>query len=194
MPRPRDEDAARRIVEAASTLIAECGPAAASISEIAAAAEVGRQTIYRWWPSRSALVIDALVQMTDASMPYRSTGDIEADLRAHMRSVIRAFAGPAGALIKELVADGQREPEVADAFRAAFFDHRRDQARAFIAAAVERGEISADLDVDAVVYSLYAPLWLALLIGHEPLTNRTADRALDAVLRSELIAAGSSTR
>ena len=184
MARTRDEDAARRILDATRTLIAERGPAAATISEIASAAGVGRQTIYRWWPTRSALVIDALIEMTDAEMPFEATGNTVKDLRRQMRSMVQAFGGPAGALIKELLGAAQSDPHIAEVFRTRFFDHRRDQARAFLAAASEAEEypFTGTRDTDALIYGLYAPLWLALLIGHEPLTPKLADRALDNVL------------
>ena len=184
MARTRDEDAARRILSATRTLIAERGPAAATISEIASAAGVGRQTIYRWWPTRSALVIDALIEITDAEMPFKATGNPINDLRRQMRSMVRAFGGPVGALIKELLGAAQSDPQIAEAFRTRFFDHRRDQARAFLAAAskAEDCPFTCARDMDALIYGLYAPLWLALLIGHEPLTPKLADRALDNVL------------
>lgn len=181
MARTRDEDAKERILCATRDLIAARGPAQVSVTEIAAAAGVGRGTIYRWWPTRSLLVIDALVEMTDSSMPYRNSGDLITDLRRQMRSMVATFNGPSGALIRELVADGQRDGEIGAAFRAAFFDHRRDQARSFFHAAIDRGDLAPDVDLDPLIYALYAPLWLALLIGHEPLSPRTADRALEAV-------------
>ncbi len=189
MARTRDEDAKERILRATRDLIADHGPAQASITEIAAAAGVGRGTIYRWWPTRPLLVIDALAAMTDTSMPFAFTGDVLADVRRQMRSMVTTFNGPVGAMIRELVADAQGDPEIATAFRAAFFDHRRDQARAFFRTAIEHGAIPPIDDLDGVIYGLYAPLWLALLIGHEPLTPATADRALTAMLPSLAFAA-----
>ena len=151
------------------------------------AAGVGRQTIYRWWPTRSALVMDALVEITDDSMKFIITGDLEADLRRQMRSMVKTFAGPAGSLLKELVGSAQFDPELAERLCETFLLHRRDQIRAFIAAAKTAGALSEVNDIDAFAYSLYAPLWLALLLGHEPLTDRTADRALDSVLGSIVV-------
>jgi AcrR family transcriptional regulator len=186
--------AAERILAATQSLIAEHGPASATISQIAERAGVGRQTIYRWWPTRPALVIDALVAMTDAAMPFRSTGEPLVDLRRQMRSMVRTFAGPTGALIKELVAEAQGDPEVAAAFRERFFDHRRQQARAFLAPAVGTGVFGDVADLDAFIYGLYAPLWLALLVGNEPLDRRLADRALDVWLQPGGQGGGSTGR
>ena len=183
MARTRDEDAAHRILIATQKMIAERGPASATISEIATAAQVGRQTIYRWWPSRGHLVIDALIGLTDAAMPFRSTGDTLADLRRQMRAMVKAFAGAPGALIKELLAEAQRDPVIAAAFRDRFFEHRREQAREVIAKAVGDGLFVSTDDQDSLIYALYAPLWLALIVGHETLSPKLADRALDALLR-----------
>ena len=189
MARTRDEQAKQRILCATRDLIAQRGPAQATITEIAAVAGVGRGTIYRWWPTRSAVVIEALIEMTDSAMPYRSTGDAEADIRRQMRAMVRAFAGSSGALIREILAEAQADPELAETFRATFFDHRRDQARAFFTGAIEQNLLEPVTDLDALIYALYAPLWLALLVGHEPLTARTADRAFDAVFNAPLLVA-----
>lgn len=189
MARTRDEQAKQRILCATRDLIAQRGPAQATITEIAAVAGVGRGTIYRWWPTRSAVVIEALIEMTDSAMPYRSTGDAEADIRRQMRAMVRAFAGSSGALIREILAEAQADPELAETFRATFFDHRRDQARAFFTGAIEQNLLEPVTDLDSLIYALYAPLWLALLVGHEPLTARTADRAFDAVFNAPLLVA-----
>lgn len=182
MPQLRDEDARRRIIAAVQELVAEKGPTQATVSEITARAGVGRQKIYRWWRNRSLLVIDALIEMADTEFYFADSGRFEADLRRQMHRMAASFAGPLGALIKELIGDSQGNPAIGEAFRIAFFERRRDQARRFVRRGIELGALYADIDVDAVVYALYAPLWLALIIGHEPLTKSLADRAMNAAL------------
>jgi AcrR family transcriptional regulator len=182
MPQRRDEDARRRIIAAVQQLVAEKGPAQATVTEISARAGVGRQTIYRWWRNRSLLVIDALIEMADSEFNFADSGRFEADLRRQMHRMAVSFAGPLGALIKELIGDSQGDPSIGEAFRIAFFERRRDQARRFVRRGIELGVLRDDIDVDGVAYALYAPLWLALIIGHEPLTKSLADRAMNAAL------------
>lgn len=175
----RDMDAERRILDAARDLICERGPNRVSINDIAAAAGVGKQTIYRWWPSKSAVVVDALERMFEAESPFPDTGSALGDVRAQVRRVAATFASPTGSIIRELVAEAQGDPAVAEEFRRRFFAERRARAAAVVRAGIERGELRADLDVETAVDLLYAPLWLRLLVGHQPLGRADADRIVD---------------
>jgi AcrR family transcriptional regulator len=175
----RDPEAQQRILDAARELICTRGPGRVSINEIAEAAQVGKQTIYRWWPSRSAVVIDALEQMFETASPFPDSGSTYGDIRTQMHRVAASFASPAGAIIRELVAESQSDPTIAAEFRRRFFDERRLRASAVVQRGIERGELRADLDIETVVDALYAPLWLRLLIGHQPLSRRAVDRILD---------------
>jgi AcrR family transcriptional regulator len=177
----RDLDAERRILDATRTLICAHGPRQVSINAIAAAAGVGKQTIYRWWPSRSAVVVDALERMFEAESPFPDSGSTRDDIRTQMHRVAATFASPTGSIIRELVADAQGDPAVAEEFGRRFFAERRARAGAVVRAGIERGELRDDLDVEVVVDLLYAPLWLRLLIGHQPLGPAEADEVLDHV-------------
>jgi AcrR family transcriptional regulator len=147
------------------------------VDEIAAAAGVGKQTIYRWWPSKSAVIMDALIELTDpdpADLPA-STYDA---VQLQMRRVARMFASRNGELIRELVADAQGDPDLADDFRRRFFAHRRARGAATLKEGIARGELRADLDINDALDVLYAPLWLRLLVGHRPTSQAAADRLL----------------
>jgi AcrR family transcriptional regulator len=177
----RDLDAERRILEATRSLIAARGPNQVSINDIAAEAGVGKQTIYRWWPSKSAVVIDALERIFETDSPFPDTGSVRDDLRSQMRRVAAAFASPTGSIIRQLVADSQGDHSIAAEFRTRFFDQRRVRARSAIATGIDRGEIRADIPLETVIDTLYAPLWLRMLTGHQPLTPKAADEILDLV-------------
>ena len=137
--RTRDEDARDRILEAAFRLVGEEGPARVRIDAIAEAAGVGKQTIYRWWPTKTAVVMEALVTQTMAETPFPDTGDARADLRVHLRSVIRVFRSPTGCVIRELVAEAQGDPAVAEEFRARFWQPRRELSTACLRGGIARG-------------------------------------------------------
>ena len=85
----RDEDAERRILDAARDLICARGPSRVSINEIAAEAGVGKQTIYRWWPSKSAVVFDALQREIKMSSPPPNTGTTYGDVRVQMQRLAK---------------------------------------------------------------------------------------------------------
>jgi AcrR family transcriptional regulator len=177
MARTRDEAARRRVLASARQLVCELGPHAVTVDEIAANAGVGKQTIYRWWPSKSAVIMDALIELTDpvpAELPD-STYEV---IRLQMRRVARMFSSRNGELIRELVADAQGDPGVAKDFRDRFFAHRRARGEATIVKGIAEGELRADLDVGDALDILYSPLWLRLLIGHGAMNQAAADRLL----------------
>lgn len=175
----RDLDAEQRVLDATRDLICERGPNRVSINEIATAAGVGKQTIYRWWPSKTAVVIDALERMFESESPFPQTGSAYDDIRTQMRRVATVFASPTGSIIRELVADSQGDPDIAEQFRSRFFTERRIRAAAAIQAGIDNGELRNDLDIETVIDVLYAPLWLRMLIEHQPLSPSAADRILD---------------
>jgi AcrR family transcriptional regulator len=177
MGRTRDELARRRVLNSTRDLIQALGPRAVTVQQIAAEAGVGRQTIYRWWPSKSAVIVDALVELTDP-MPNELPDSTYEAIRVQMHRVVKMFSSRNGELIRELVADSQGDPAIAKEFRERFFDHRRAWGVATLDRGVMTGELRSDLDFDCALDSLYAPLWLRLLIGHAPITRSAADEIL----------------
>ncbi len=180
MARTRDEAARRRVLDSARDLVCELGPRAVTVDEIAAAAGVGKQTIYRWWPSKSSVIMEALIQLTDP-VPADLPESTYAALRLQMRRVARMFGSRNGDLIRELVADAQGDPALARDFRDRFFAHRRARGAATLEKGIAAGELRPDLDVAAALDVLYAPLWLGLLVGHRPVNQAMADQVLDLV-------------
>jgi AcrR family transcriptional regulator len=179
--RKRDEDARQRVLDAAFSLVGDQGQGTVTINEIAETAKVAKQTIYRWWPSRTAVVLDALVDGSMKATPFKSTDDVRADFTAHLRSVVRLFNSPTGSLIRELVAAAQTDDGIADEFRKRFWTPRRDLSIVQFRRGIELGQIRSDIDVEAVLDAIYGPLWVRLMIGHLPLRARDAARVLDAI-------------
>ncbi len=180
MSRTRDEAAARRVLDSARDLVRRLGPRAVTVDEIAAAAGVGKQTIYRWWPSKSSVIMDALSELTDPEPAQLPDSTFEA-VRLQMRRVAAMFASRNGELIRELVADSQGDPALAKEFRDRFFAHRRARAAATLENGIATGQLRPDLDVDDALDVLYGPLWLRLLVGHLPTSQAAADRVLELV-------------
>ena len=167
MARTRDEKARGRVLGSARDLVCQLGPRAVTVDEIAAAAGVGKQTIYRWWPSKSSVIMDALIELTDPDPADLPDSTYEA-VRLQMRRVARMFASRNGKLIRELVADSQGDPALAKDFRNRFFAHRRAPGAATLNKGIATGELRPDLDIDDALDVLYGPLWLRLLWGTAP--------------------------
>jgi AcrR family transcriptional regulator len=194
MARTRDEAARRRVLNGARDLVSERGPRAVTVDEIAAAAGVGKQTLYRWWPSKSSVIMDALIELTDPDPADLPESTYEA-LRLQLRRVAGMFASRNGELIRELVADSQGNPALAKDFRDRFFAHRRARGAATLEKGIVTGELRPDLDVEDALDVLYGPLWLRLLVGHRPVRQAAADELLDLVwpgLKNEAVAAAAT--
>lgn len=179
--RTRDEDARERVLDAAFELVGSSAAGQVSVNDIAAAAEVAKQTIYRWWPSRTAVVLDALVVRSMEATPFPETDDLRADFEAHLRSVIRLFNSPSGRIVREVLAEAQTDPTIADEFRERFWRPRRELSRARLERGIELGLIRPDLDPDTTLDIIYGPLWTRLMVAHLPLTPAHAKKITAAV-------------
>ncbi len=169
------------MLDAAFDLVGAGDPGTVTVNAIAATAGVAKQTIYRWWPSRTAVVLDALVRGTMRATPFRESEDIRSDFARHLRSVVRLFNSPTGSIIRELLAESQADDAIAEEFRTRFWKPRRDLSKARLERGIRMGKVRDDLDVEVVLDAIYGPLWLRLLIGHEPLRPSDAERIVDAV-------------
>ena len=181
--RPRSEKARHAILEAAAELLLSRGLGAVSMDAVADTAGVSKATIYRWWPSKEMLALDALLDWAGASAPARDTGTLRGDLLALVRPWVREIRRqPFGRVIAALVTEAQSDPQFAEAYRTRFVEPRREAMRAAFARAIERGEVPADLDVEVAVDLIYGPLYHRLLHGHAPLSARFGEAVVDMAL------------
>jgi AcrR family transcriptional regulator len=182
--RPRSQQAHNAILAAAAALLLERGLAAVSMDAVAERAGVSKATIYRWWPTKEALALDALYAEWSTDRPFpRDTGSLRGDLLSLLRPWAKlAGSRPYGRLITALLTEAQTDPVFATEYRRRFVEPRRDQARAVFQRAIERGEVPADTKVDVALDLLYGPLYHRLLHGHAPMTDRFVRDVVDMVL------------
>ena len=178
----RRNDAARdAILDAAFRLLSAPEAAELTIEAIAAEAGVGRQTIYRWWPSKGAVLADALIRHARVVVPERDTGTFAGDLAAFLTD---SFAGLAeqgyAARLRQIVAVAQQDEHVARLL-ADFTAVRRAALRALLERGRDAGELARDADLDMLVDMAYGVLYYRLLVGHAPLDENAA-RSLAAEL------------
>ncbi len=173
--RPRSERARLATLEAAADLMVEGGLGAATMEAIAARAGVSKVTIYKWWPSRGAVAVDAYFHRFDETYSYVDTGDVAADLTTQVRLLIHAFQGRAGEIMAELIGRAQTDPALAETLRTGWLVPRREAASAVLERAVARGQLRPDADIPTVMDELYAPLYWRLLMRHQPLDDALAD-------------------
>ncbi len=182
--RPRSEKARAAILRAAAGLLLEHGLAAVSMDAVAARAGVSKATIYRWWPTKETLALDALyTEWTTAAPVPRDTGSLRSDLIELLSPWVRLVsAQPYGRVIAALLAETRTDPVFAAEYQRRVVQPRRDQAREIYGRAIERGEVPADLDVEIALDLIYGPLYLRLLQGHAPLDDGFVQAAIGLAL------------
>jgi len=183
--RPRSEKARTAILSAAIELLLEQGLHAMSMDDVAQRAGVSKATIYRWWPSKELLALDALATAWATPTPdtQRDTGSLRGDLLAGFRAWLRQLKQrPYGRVIAGLVAQAQTDPGFARLYREHFVEPRRAATRQLLLRAIDRGEIPAVTNLDVTLDLLYGPIYHRLLHGHAPLTDRFAQQVIDAVI------------
>jgi len=174
---PESKDVSRQqVINAALKLCREHGYDQLTFSAISAASGVPEEQLGQWWPSVSALVIDAFRAEIGPRLGYEFTGDFAADLRAQLVATARLFAAPDFAPhLVALVADAQRDADVAGAFMRRVYGPNREAALARFEEARNAGQLRSDVDLGTAVDLTFAPLWFRLLLGTGELTAAYAE-------------------
>jgi AcrR family transcriptional regulator len=182
--RPRSQKAHKAVLDAAAQLLLERGLSAVSMDAVAQQAGVSKATIYRWWPTKEALALDALYSEWAAVSPApRDTGSLRGDLHALLRPWARlAVSRPYGKALAALLTEAQADPAFAAEYRQRVVEPRRELARAILHRAIDRGEIPATTKIEVTLDLLYGPLYHRLLHGHAPLNDRFVRDVIDIVL------------
>jgi AcrR family transcriptional regulator len=179
----RSEAARLAVLHAADDLLVERGFAGVTIEGIAARAGVAKQTIYRWWPSKTDILFDAYV--VDATEHFRPPdhGDLGADLRDHLRQLATLLTGTdAGAVYRALAGQAQHDPAVAARFRDEVVRVQRDRDRVPFLHARDRGDLPAGVDIDLAVDELTGPIHYRALITADPVPRSFTDQLVAGFL------------
>jgi AcrR family transcriptional regulator len=150
---------------------------------VAKRAKVGRPTLYKWWPSKSALVFAMFHERIAAHAERSLSGTAEEVIRAKVRGLIRELNGLFGKVMADLIAEGQSEPAILQDL----YEHHVSLRRAATVADVERGkaggEFAADTDPELLIDAIFNAIFFRLLLRYAPLTQRYGDELVDQVLR-----------
>lgn len=183
--RPRSERSRRAILRAAEGLLEEVGLRAMTIEGVAARAGVSKATIYRWWPSKGVLALDAIHERWVGSRGLApDTGSLREDLRVRLRATVRLFAGSSlGATLADLVGEAQTDLRLAEEYHERVLEPLRAQLRTILERAIARGEVASGTDVEAAIDLIQGPFYLRLLHTHAPLDRRFADVVAELATR-----------
>jgi AcrR family transcriptional regulator len=178
----RSEAAREAVLRAADDLVAEKGFAGVTIEGIAKAAGVAKQTVYRWWNSKTEVLLDAFLEdARDLDPP--DTGSLESDLRAHLHDTVQfLIEDDAGAVYRALVGQAQHDHQLAQTFRDRYLrdQQARDQ-KPFIRA-IARGELPTDTDVASLAEWLVGPIHYRVIVTGEPIDDTLIELIVDAAL------------
>jgi len=180
--RPRSEASRASIIAASNRLLRSVGLRRMTVEAVAELSGVGKATIYRWWPSKGTLALDAYLEDMQSKVIVSDTGNGAEDLRRHAESVIRFYAGPEGRIFAQFMAEAQSDAHLAEEFRTRFLSHRRAAVKSIFQRGVERGEFRNDIDADVAMDMIFAPIIYRVLAGHAPLSKRLAKELVYAAL------------
>lgn len=159
------EQVRAEVLDAAAELLVSEGFAGFTIEKVAARSGASRVTLYKYWPSRGALALDAYLHQTGDRIAFRDTGDIGADLATVLLGFTELMRIPAQhRAFTQLVGAAQSDAELALAFDSHYFGPRRIEAVNLLQAAIDRGQIRGDTDPATVVDLLWGACYQRLLL------------------------------
>ncbi|GAA0242389.1 TetR/AcrR family transcriptional regulator [Cryptosporangium japonicum] len=189
----RSEAAREAVLEAADDLLTERGFAGVTVEGIAARAGVAKQTIYRWWPSKVDILLEALGSDLAQHLTPADGGTLAEDLRKHLRALARFLTrSDPGMVLRALAGQAQHDPELAARLRAEQLAPQREREAARLRRAVESGDLPADLDLPSAVDQLVGPVYYRVLVTGEPVPPAFTDALVDGFLRAHGSAANGS--
>lgn len=183
--RPRDRTRDPVILEAALDVLAEVGYEAMTIEMVAARAKAGKATLYRRWPSKAHLVVDAVasiptVDATSTELP--DTGDLRGDLLALLEGSGVEGEGRDSRVVAGLCAVFPQEPGLAAVVRERLLTPRVELVRTVLERARDRGEIPPGRDLGALALAVPAMLVYRLVFLNEPVTRNHVVAIVDGVV------------
>ena len=169
--RLRPSEIQRRVLNAAFDSVLRIGFRAVTVESVSAETGIAKTSIYRRWPNKAAMVMDAFAFRIGPGTGFPPGDDHIGSIRKQMLALAKAFRGPAGTMIKALLAEAQFDLELAEAFQKHWLLPRREIATAAIQDAINSGELRPDVDVQVTLDALYGGLYYRLLTGLGPVSD-----------------------
>ncbi|WP_432993737.1 TetR/AcrR family transcriptional regulator [Dactylosporangium sp. CA-233914] len=179
----RNEQARQAILQAALEICQDKGYAGLTIEGVAARAGVGKQTIYRWWPSKGTVVLDAFLNALGPTIEVPRTGDHLADLCQSLRRTAELLSHSRyGPMLADLVGALQHDEALASEFQRRVYEPIRRQTIDRVERARDAGAIR-DIDANLAADLLFGPLWFRALLIRRPPGTDYVDDVVDALMR-----------
>jgi AcrR family transcriptional regulator len=180
--RPRSSAAHQQILQAALHLVSAKGFRAITVDQIAAEAGVGKMSLYRRWPNKSSLVMDALLELIGPQTDFPSAPRALDSLRKQLQLQAKFFRSKYGRLIRSLLAEAQSDEELARAFRDHWIYPRREGVIQILQMAIKEGDLRQGIDLETTIDILYGPIYYRLLLGTGEIDDAFTDRLYEQFL------------
>jgi len=175
--RQRSVEAESAILKATMDLLAKRPLRDVTAADIARKAGVSKATLYKWWPNKNIVALDAFLASMQAAVAIPDTGSAEHDFTIQFEAAIDFYKNSSGRLLCHFIAEGQSDPELRQLFRDRFLKPCRQNLKIIWQRGVARGEIHPSVDGDLVLDLIFGPMVYRLLVGHGPL-DETQARAI----------------
>ena len=183
--RPRSREADEAILEAARQLIAEMGYSRMSMDQVARRAGVGKDTLYRRWPSKLVLVRDGILRSAMEAVPVPETDDPRRDLAVYLTRVAEFGSTTTfGSVVAGMVGEAYRNPELASAFQE-WAGSRRNTVEALLRRVLRERSSDEPLDLEMELDLLLAPLYYRRLVSGAPVDGAMFDALIARLLPAE---------
>ena len=181
--RPRSQQSRAAVLRATSELMREVGLRAMTTEDIAARSGASKATIYKWWPNKYAVAVEAFLSEMAVESADPDTGSAREDFRLALRGLIHFYTGENGRAYAQLVGEAQFDPKIGAELRDHLVGSRRELVRAIWDRGVARGELRADVDPEVAIDLIFGPAMYRLVAGHAPLDDTAAEAVVDAAIR-----------
>jgi AcrR family transcriptional regulator len=182
--RPRSEKSRKAILDATRKLLTHMSLSELSIEAIAKKAKVGKTTIYRWWPSKAAVAMDAFLEQPGVQNIVPTTATPDEAVKKQLESLIRQLRGQNGRIIAGIIAESQGSSDVLDLLYEKFLKERIDPLYNHIEEGKTNGVFKADLNTEIALDMLVGPLFLRVLSGENAIDNHFAENYPEQALHA----------
>lgn len=169
--RPRSLQVTETILSTTLRLLEQEGYKKLSLESIARSSGAGKQTLYRWWPSKAAIVLEAIRTHCQLEIPVPDHGSVRQDLLEYIGNTCKLLNGPIGKMIAALIVETQFDEEFSLMFNIEFISTRREALTSILKKGIEQGAIKTSHDLNFLVDLCYGPIWYRLLNRHAPLDD-----------------------
>ncbi len=174
--RPRSEKSRKAILDATRRLMTHSSLGDLSIEAIAKKAKVGKTTIYRWWPNKASVAMEAFLEQPGVQNIMPTSATPSETIKKQIENLIRQLRGQNGRIIAGIIAESQSDPSVLDLIYDKFLKDRVGTLYTQFEKGQQSGEFNKELDSDIAIDMMMGPLFLRVLSGEDALDNSFAER------------------